>query len=523
MVNNNIFQDPPAAANSVDGFCSTVERPIRLLIVDDHPALRFGLTALFEHTPGFIVVGEAGDGAEAVEKAQALKPDVILMDLALPKKNGLDAMKDIHQVNPEIRVIIFTAYSEGGQGLLAIKAGAIGYLAKDTSSKDLVMAVRDAHQGKPIVTNQTEWREVILYAFGKLVYESEDLNKPLALVAELCPEKTNDSEFAWWQVSLAGDILHEIGLKRVSDSPFGCDLLIRVQTRLVHLIEKQRLTPRERNNAGKILSKLGDPRFNAALRYLPADENLGFTLIPAGKFLMGSNERSDEKPQEETLPDYWMGLYPVTVAQFRAFTEATNYPFERWQYNDIDMLPVVSVTWHEAVEYTKWVNDEIRQFAEEQLASGVKNPLWQGLVENKLQITLPTKAEWEKAARCMEGYIFPLGNDLDSDIANSSDPKIEDTDSTESVLPRNSLDDLLDVSGNIWEWTRSVFGSMDDCDGNVDCEDLIKSNNLVCTLRGSSFNDRSVVARWVFRDSSDPVDWFTNYGFRLVISSILPL
>ncbi len=521
MVNNNIFQDPPVAAATEDGFCSSVEHPIRLLIVDDHPALRFGLIALFEHVSGFIVVGEAGDGEEAVEKAQVLKPDVILMDLALPKKNGLDAMKDILALNPDIRVIIFTAYSEGGEGLLAIKAGAIGYLAKDTSSQDLVMAVRDAFQGKPIVTNQTEWREVILYAFGKLVYESEDLNKPLALVAELCPEKTNDSELAWWQVSLAGDILHEIGLKRVSASQFGCDLLIRVQTRLVNLIEKQKLSPRERNNAGKILSKLGDPRYNAALWHLPADENLGFTLIPAGKFLMGSNERSDEKPQEETLPDYWMGLYPVTVAQFRAFTEATKYPFERWQYNDIDMLPVVSVTWHEAVEYTKWVNDEIRQFAEGQLESGVKNPLWQGLVENKFHITLPTKAEWEKAARSMEEHIYPLGNDLDSGVANSFDPRIEDTDSADSLLPQTSHDDYLDKSGNIWEWTRSIFGPMDNCDGLVDHEDLYKSHDLVCTLRGSSFNDRSVVARWVFRDSSDPVDWFTNYGFRLVISSIL--
>lgn len=132
------------------------EQPIRLLIVDDHPALRFGLVELFHHEPDFEVVGEAIDGVEAVEKAFSLKPDVILMDLGLPKKSGLEAIKEILKSNPESRIIIFTSYSEGDQILAAIKAGAIGYLVKDNSPQEIFYAIRNAFQGKPTLSARTE-------------------------------------------------------------------------------------------------------------------------------------------------------------------------------------------------------------------------------------------------------------------------------------------------------------------------------------------------------------------------------
>lgn len=132
------------------------EQPIRLLIVDDHPALRYGLVELFHHEPDFNVVAEASDGIEAVEKAFSQNPDVILMDLGLPKKSGLEAIKEILQRNPESRIIIFTSYSEGDQILAAIKAGAIGYLVKDNSPQEIFYAIRNAHQGKPTLSARTE-------------------------------------------------------------------------------------------------------------------------------------------------------------------------------------------------------------------------------------------------------------------------------------------------------------------------------------------------------------------------------
>ncbi len=133
-----------------------MEQPVRLLIVDDHPALRFGLDMLLSHSSEIVIVGEAGDGIDAIEKANELKPDVILMDIALPKKNGLDAMREILATNPETKILIFSAYSDGEQIYAAIKAGAFGYLVKDSSSQILIAAIMKAHHGQPAFSREIE-------------------------------------------------------------------------------------------------------------------------------------------------------------------------------------------------------------------------------------------------------------------------------------------------------------------------------------------------------------------------------
>jgi DNA-binding NarL/FixJ family response regulator len=135
-----------------------MEQPIHLLIVDDHPALRWGLVGLFKQSPDFCVVGEAGNGEDAINLAKTLKPDVILMDLALPQKSGLEAIQEIHIQQPNIKIIIFTAFSEGEQILAAIKAGAIGYLVKDSSPQELTSAVRNAFLGLPFLNHQIEMK-----------------------------------------------------------------------------------------------------------------------------------------------------------------------------------------------------------------------------------------------------------------------------------------------------------------------------------------------------------------------------
>jgi len=124
-------------------------KPIRVLIVDDHTVVRDGLNALLSAETGMKVVGLAGDGEAAVELAKELQPDVILMDLVMPHKDGVQATLEIKKVFPEARILVLTSFSENHMVFSAIKAGAIGYLMKDTSSEELIQAIRDTYNNRP--------------------------------------------------------------------------------------------------------------------------------------------------------------------------------------------------------------------------------------------------------------------------------------------------------------------------------------------------------------------------------------
>jgi DNA-binding NarL/FixJ family response regulator len=124
---------------------------IRLLIVDDHPIMRDGLRGVFSDDPDFEVVGEAGDGAEAVALAARLAPDVILMDLRMPVMGGVEAIMQLRTAGHPARVLILTTYDTDRDVLPAIEAGATGYLLKDAPRDELLRAVRAAHAGQPVL------------------------------------------------------------------------------------------------------------------------------------------------------------------------------------------------------------------------------------------------------------------------------------------------------------------------------------------------------------------------------------
>lgn len=124
---------------------------IRILIVDDHTVVRDGLHALLSAEPGMEVVGAAGDGEEAVRLAQSLVPDIILLDLVMPYKDGVQATLEIKRDHPAIRILILTSFGEDHQVFSAIKAGATGYLMKDTSADDLIRAIHDAYENRPVL------------------------------------------------------------------------------------------------------------------------------------------------------------------------------------------------------------------------------------------------------------------------------------------------------------------------------------------------------------------------------------
>lgn len=125
---------------------------ITLLIVDDHPVVRDGLRSMFSADPRFDVVGEAGDGAEAVVAAESLRPDVILMDLRMPGTDGVTAIKNLAGRGVTAAVLVLTTYDTDRDVLLAIEAGATGYLLKDSPKDDLFRAVEAASQGQPALS-----------------------------------------------------------------------------------------------------------------------------------------------------------------------------------------------------------------------------------------------------------------------------------------------------------------------------------------------------------------------------------
>jgi DNA-binding NarL/FixJ family response regulator len=124
---------------------------IRVLVVDDHPVVRAGLAGLLAGEPDLDVVGEAGDGAEAVRLVGELRPDVVLMDLRMPVLDGVAATEAIRAGHPGARVLVLTTYESDGDILRAVEAGATGYLLKDTPRDQLVAGIRAAARGETVL------------------------------------------------------------------------------------------------------------------------------------------------------------------------------------------------------------------------------------------------------------------------------------------------------------------------------------------------------------------------------------
>lgn len=127
-----------------------MEQPsIRVLVVDDHAIVRKGVRALLAEVEGIEVVGEAGEGEEAIALVEELQPDVIMMDLVMPKMDGIEAITRITAKNPEARILALTSFANDDKVFPAIKSGAIGYLLKDSDPDELIPAIRQVHRGEP--------------------------------------------------------------------------------------------------------------------------------------------------------------------------------------------------------------------------------------------------------------------------------------------------------------------------------------------------------------------------------------
>jgi NarL family two-component system response regulator LiaR len=124
---------------------------ISVLIADDHPVVRQGLRAFLQLQEDLDIVGEAGDGLEAVHQVEKLRPNVILLDLVMPRLDGIDAIRRIREANPDTKVIVLTTYADDEKVFPAVKAGAAGYLLKDVEPKELAEAIRTVNRGQGLL------------------------------------------------------------------------------------------------------------------------------------------------------------------------------------------------------------------------------------------------------------------------------------------------------------------------------------------------------------------------------------
>ncbi len=264
------------------------------------------------------------------------------------------------------------------------------------------------------------------------------------------------------------------------------------------------------------------PGFRSDAWYLPDDELLGFVEIPGGPFLMGSdsatdalafeNERWSDASAQGTvdLPAFFIGRYEVTVAQFGAFVDATGF-----RVRDDQTLgappdhPVSAVSWPDALAYCHWLETTLKAWPQ------APPPLGE-LLRDGWRVSLPSEAQWEKAARGTDARIYPWGNDARPDRANVQ---------ASGTTPVGSFEcpecpfGLFDMSGNVWEWTRSPYqlypyDPTDDRD-NLDADAL-------WVMRGGHFGDRDIYVRAAVRGGADPGVRRPFIGFRLVVSRYEP-
>jgi NarL family two-component system response regulator LiaR len=194
---------------------------IRVLIVDDHAVVREGLRTFLELQDGIAVAGEAADGEQAVMQAEALRPDVVLMDLVMPRLDGVGAMRELRRRLPDTRVIVLTSFAEDERLLPAIQAGAAGYLLKNVAPPELARAIRAAHAGEALIDPVIAARlvEAIAQPAGEPAPERLTAREQevLALIARGYPNKRIALELGIAEKTVKTHVGHVLGKLGVTD------------------------------------------------------------------------------------------------------------------------------------------------------------------------------------------------------------------------------------------------------------------------------------------------------------------
>jgi formylglycine-generating enzyme required for sulfatase activity len=450
--------------------------------------------------------------------------------------------------------------------LLERGAGEYGFI--HLTFQEYLAAVAVAQKGQRQVTpvvealaahvGDTNWREVALLTIGYMGIVQQRDEAAGAVLQGLIQASPGEAGQA---AVLAGEA--------VADAwPGGVTPACKVTVARVleeTLLDDAHVTSPLRVAAGDVLTRLGDPRPGVGCSPLPElGEGLGVRAlpdivwceVPAGPFTMGSSDADrmaydNEKPQHEvTLKAFWIARYPVTVAQYAAFVQDGGYTAKwracwtgagwEWKGNrtgpdtyggafDLPNHPVVGVTWYEALAYCRWLEEKFR-------VEGCRLKVWRdgqlgtcNLQPGTFSVRLPSEAEWEKAARGMDGRIFPWGDDPDPNRANYDDTGIGTTSAVGCFPGGASSYGCLDMGGNVWEWTRSLWGRdlskpdfkypYDSEDGR---EDEAAADDVRRVLRGGSFYFPANLVRCAYRSRPLPQDRDRYGGFRVIVAPGFP-
>ncbi|MEM9558224.1 MAG: SUMF1/EgtB/PvdO family nonheme iron enzyme [Acidobacteriota bacterium] len=396
--------------------------------------------------------------------------------------------------------------------------------------------------GKPEIkrlatTDPDRWREVALLAGAKLgaggLWEIWDLAYRLCHGA---PEPGTETDpAAAWGAQIAAQLVVEMARDRAALEDLDASerqTLERLRRWMLHLLRSD-WPVAERALSGDLLGALGDPRFDPDCLHFPAEPMKGFVEIPAGPFLMGSNPGLDEGAQEEEtpqhevdLPTYWMARFPVTVAQFAAFVQATGYDVDRKALVDPLYRPVAYIAWDDARAYCRWVTTALLELPATSLPE--EDPL-RRLLETGHEIRLPTEAEWEKAARGKDGQIYPWGGPYEPGRCHDGLNGLVRTTAVGCFPDGASPLGCEEMSGNVWEWTSTAWGkSWGSPDWSypyqMDEREVVgEASETLRVVRGGSFFLHLVNLRCAARGRDHPLDRGVGLGFRVVLSPISDL
>jgi formylglycine-generating enzyme required for sulfatase activity len=460
--------------------------------------------------------------------------------------------------NPEVNPARLVEYLTRRAGLLLPRGVGVytfphrtfqEYLAAcHLTDHDYPDLVADLARGEP-----GRWREVALLAGAKAARGTA--SAIWLLVDALCyrePGAADTMAADSWGGLLAGRaLLESADLTRVGER--NRPKVERVRDWLVRILGQGDLPAVDRASAGRMLARLGDPRPEVM-----NVEAMQFCYVPPGPFWMG--EGREEHLNEHVDYGYWMGRYPVTVAQFRAFVDAggygkqvywpeaeevgvwrqgrvqgwsdsepRDYPVDYGEPFDLANHPAVGVTWYEALAYCRWLAERLRK---------------DGLLAEGWTVYLPSEAEWEKAARGGleipgEPRITLVGTHHDVVLRPNPDPKRVHAWGDEADPNRANYDEtgigatiaagcfpggasaygVEDLSGNVWEWTRSVYKSYpySPADGRENPKAGIESSRV---LRGGAFNSNQRLVRCACRGRHDPSYRNRDFGFRVVVAPV---